>query len=297
MRSRQQTRPGLRYALVTPARNERANLERLADSVRTQTLAPTCWTLVDDGSTDGTPEHAERLAEWLPNLRVVHARTRNGALHDGRREGRDLLAFQQGVRSLPESYDVVVKLDADLSFGPDYFERLIGRFAEDPRLGIASGTCHELEHGEWQRRKVVPTAVWGASRAYRGDCLDAVLDLAPHVGWDGIDEIKVQLRGYSTETLIDLPFYHHRPEGQREAARVHAHALSGRAAWYMGYRPTYLFLRSLYRARRDRAALGLLWGYLNCAVERAPRCPEPGVIEAFRSRQRLSVVLRGGAPE
>lgn len=286
-----------RYALVTPARNERANLERLVEAVRVQTLPPARWVIVDDGSTDGTVELVRRLGEGIPWLELVHTAAAPGALSAGRREGRDLLAFQLGVRSLSEDYEVVVKLDADLSFGPDYFERLVGRFRADPRLGIASGTCYELQDGSWQRRKVVPTAVWGASRAYRSECLDAVLGLEPHVGWDGIDEIKVQLAGYRTETCLDLPFYHHRPEGEREAARVHAHALSGSAAWYMGYRPSYLLARSLYRSRRDRAALGLLWGYSRSAVARAPRCPEPGVIDALRSRQRLSVVLRGGAPE
>ena len=119
-----------------------------------------------------------------------------------------------------------------------------------------------------------------------------------NVGWDGIDEIKAQLRGYRTGTDVDLPFRHHRPEGQREAARVHAHALSGRAAWYMGYRPSYLVLRSLYRvAPRPGGARADLGLRVRGALARAPRCPEPGVIAALRARQRLSVALRGGAPE
>jgi hypothetical protein len=162
---------------------------------------------------------------------------------------------------------------------------------------MAGGACHELQDGEWVRRRVVPTAVWGASRAYRWECLDSVMGLAPQVGWDGIDEIKTQLAGYRTGTIVDLPFLHHRPEGMRESARVQAHILSGGAAWYMGYRPTYLVLRSLYRARSDRAALGLIWGYVRGALTRAPRCPEPGVIPVLRERQRLTVALRGGAPE
>ncbi len=73
---------------------------------------------------------------------------------------------------------------------------------------------------------------------------------------------------------------------------MRAHALSGAAAWYMGYRPSYLVLRSLYRARRDRAALGLIWGYARSALTRAPRCGDRRVIEALRPRQRLSQVRR-----
>ena len=36
-------------------------------------------------------------------------------------------------------WDFVVKLDADLSFGPEYFETLLRRFDANPRLGMASG--------------------------------------------------------------------------------------------------------------------------------------------------------------
>jgi glycosyltransferase involved in cell wall biosynthesis len=286
-----------RYALVTPARDERENLERLARSVREQIHRPAHWVIVDDGSQDGTREYALTLAEQDPSIIVVGTETAGGELADGRREGRDLLAFRHGIRSLPAPVDIVVKVDADLSFDPDYFERLIGEFVADPTLAICSGSCHELQDGRWERRRVIPTAVWGASRAYRWERLDSVMELEPHVGWDGIDEIKAQLAGYRTGTVLDLPFRHHRPEGTREEARVRAHALSGRAAWYMGYRPTYIAMRSLYRARRDRAALGLLWGYMSAAATRAPRCPEPAVIDALRRRQRLSVALRGAVPE
>lgn len=293
----ERAKPPLRYALVTPARDERANLGRLATAVRAQTLPPACWVIVDDGSRDGTREFADALAADMPIVRVLDKGSGSGALHEGRREGRDLLAFQHGVRSLPAAYDVVVKLDADLSFEADYFAELIARFAADPLLGIASGACHEFQDGHWQRRRVVPTAVWGASRAYRWECLEDVMQLAPKVGWDGIDEIKAQLRGFRTGTVVELPFHHHRPEGERESAKVRAHALSGQAAWYMGYRPSYLTLRALYRARHEPAAIGMLWGYFGAAGRRAPRCPDERLVRALRERQRLRATLRRGAPQ
>ena len=112
-------------------------------------------------------------------------------------------------------------MDADIDFDPDYCERLVQRFADDPTLGIASGTCYELEGGEWVRRTKSDSTVWGASRAYRWDCLGDVRALEPLMGWDGIDEVRVQLRGMRTETFVDLAFRHHRPEGGRESTSVH----------------------------------------------------------------------------
>jgi biofilm PGA synthesis N-glycosyltransferase PgaC len=287
-----------RYAVSTPARNEEANLRRLAAALIAQTHRPVAWVVVDDGSTDGT---AEILAELAAEHHWIHALSRDGAnrdepLADGRRRARDLDAFFRGARSLPETFDVIVKVDADISFEPDYFEVLVARFAEDPTLAIASGTCYEQEGAEWVRRTKAESTVWGATRAYRFDCLADVEALEPCMGWDGLDEIRAQLRGLRTQAFVDLPFKHHRAEGGRELTTLHQGEALGRASWYMGYRPSYLALRAVYRSLREPAALAMLWGYGAAAARRAPRCPDTDVVRVLRDRQRLRATLRRGAP-
>jgi poly-beta-1,6-N-acetyl-D-glucosamine synthase len=284
----------LSYAIVTPARNERENLRRLAGSVLAQRHRPKCWVIVDDGSDDGMEGVAAGLArdhDWIMALRTGedHAELRNG-----RRRGRDLLAFWQGLRALPSPVDVFVKVDADTSFEPDYFERLIQRFADQPDLGMGGGSCYELRRGRWERVKVAGSHPRGASRAYRWALLDDVFSLEPELGWDGVDEIMAELRGYRTEGFKDLGFRHHRQVGEREG-RLRAGTALGRQAWYQGYRPSYLALRALYRARENLASLAMVWGYAVAAATGAPRCPNPTVIERIRAGQRLRVVVRRGA--
>ena len=282
----------MRYALVTPARNERHNLPRLAESLLAQEHPPARWIIVDDASDDGTPELAAQLAAEHPWIELLaHGAARDGALADGRREGRDLVAFRAGLAALRDDVDVVVKLDADLSFEPDYFARLVGRFADDPRLGIASGVCTELRDGVWENCPIGDGWAWCASRAYRRDLVDTVLELEPRTGWDALDLVKAQLRGYRTTTFYDLPFRHHRQWGGRERGRLRAYALEGQACWYMRYRPTYLLLRTAYRGRREPAAVGLVLGYLGGALTRVPTCADREVIPALRDRQRLSRVF------
>ena len=283
------------YAAVTPARNEAANLPRLAAALAAQTAVPVQWVVVDDGSDDETPELLAALAAQHPWISVVSGDA-GGALAAGRREGRALEGFRTGLRALAGPVDVVIKLDADVDFDADYCERLLERFESDATLAIASGTCHELEDGVWVRRTKSETTVWGASRAYCWSALDDVFALEPRMGWDGLDEVRVQLRGMRTETFLDLPFRHHRPEGGREHSTLHHGAALGRASWYMGYRPSYLTLRALYHARRRPSALAMLWGYAAAALGRAPRCPDAGVVAALRDRQRLRIALRRGAP-
>jgi glycosyltransferase involved in cell wall biosynthesis len=287
----------LSYAVITPARNERSNLAPLAESIRAQGHRPRVWVIVDDGSDDGTRELAAALATAEPWIRLVErARAGEGRLELGRREGRDLISFRAGISSLESPCDVVVKVDADVSFDATYLGDLVSRFASNPRLGIASGACCEIRNGEWIRRRVAKSTVWGASRAYRWEAVDAVMALEPRIGWDGLDELRAHRAGWETETFNDLLFRHHRPEHSREPGRWRAHAAQGRASWYMGYRPTYLALRTMYRAREDLAALAMQWGYVRAAIGREPRFPELDIRRALRDRQRLSRALRRGAP-
>ena len=124
----------LSYALVTPARNEAANLWRLAGCLAAQTVAPAAWVIVDDGSTDGTLALAEELACAHDWARVISspAGRQLDELERGREIGRDVFAFTAGLALLDPPPDVAVKLDADVSIEPDYFERLLAAFAEDP---------------------------------------------------------------------------------------------------------------------------------------------------------------------
>jgi biofilm PGA synthesis N-glycosyltransferase PgaC len=288
----------LRYAVVTPARNEEVNLQRLGAAMIAQEHRPDVWVVVDDGSTDATPEILTQLAAahaWIRPLERPAA-DREESLAHGRRKARDLDAFLYGAVPLRETVDVIVKVDADVDFEADYFAELIGRFEADATLGIASGTCYEQEDGEWVRRTKAESTVWGATRAYRSDCLPDLMALEPCMGWDGLDEISVQLRGLRTQTFVDLPFRHNRPEGGREFSSLHQGEALGRAAWYMGYRPSYLTIRAVYRARREPAALGMLWGYFGAAAKRVPQCPNEALVEALRDRQRLGPTLRRGAP-
>jgi hypothetical protein len=201
-------------------------------------------------------------------------------------------SFVAGERTLEPAVEVVVKLDADVSLEPDYFERLLDAFADDKRLGIASGTAYELEAGEWRPRFGTGTSVWGAVRAYRRDCLADVSPLIERMGWDTVDEHRAWIKGWNTRTIADLPFRHHRPEGVRDPSKYAAWRTQGALAYYLGYRPSYLALRTVYHLRYGLAAVGLSAGYAASFVRRAERCPDPAVRGRVREMQRLRSIHR-----
>jgi poly-beta-1,6-N-acetyl-D-glucosamine synthase len=277
----------LTYAAVTPARDEAANLPRLAKSMAEQTTAPAAWVIVENGSVDETLSIARALAEEHPHVSVLQT---SGGEYD--RASLYMEAFHAGVASLEGRGDVVVKLDADVSFGPDYFETLLGAFEADHRLGIASGTLFEQKNGRWREQVLLGDHVWGPARAYRRACLEAVLPLDDGLAYSIVDETKASLAGFRTATLRELPFYHHRPEGSRQGSRWNAWRADGLAAHYVGYRFSYLVARTIYRMLTDRAAAGLISGYVAALRQRTPRHPDQVLREAIREQQRIRHLRR-----
>ena len=132
-----------------------------------------------------------------------------------------------------------------------------------------------------------PRPMYGARRAYRWECLTDVLPLEERVGWDGIDGLKANTRGWHTGIVHDLQFRRRRSVGERDGAATARWLQLGGASYYMGYRPGYLVLRALNRARRDPAAVAMVWGYLAAALRREPRHPDKEVRAYLRERQRL----------
>lgn len=273
----------LTWSAVTPALNEAGNLSRLAEAIFAQSIAPTQWVIVDTGSTDDTLVVARALSERYAFIRLCSTAGAGEAA-----PGAPVVrAFHAGLSVLDRDVDVVVKLDADVSFDADYFELLLAAFDADPRLGITSGTCWELSEGRWQETRVTGDHVRGASRAYRWACLQDVLPLEEGMGWDGIDALKAKARGWSTRIVPSARFYHHRFVGERDGARHRRWVAQGRGAHYMGYRPTYLGLRALRHARRDPAAVAMVWGYVESFLRRRPRLEDEEARELLRREQRL----------
>jgi glycosyltransferase involved in cell wall biosynthesis len=270
------------YAVVTPARDEAENLPRLADSLAAQSVRPTAWNIVDNGSSDGTLEVAQRLAATHGWIRVLSLPGTAFA----ERGAPIVRALHAGIAALESAPGIVVNVDADVSFEPDYFERLLAKFDADSSLGIASGSAFEQRQGmTWEQRYVTGSTVWGASRAYRWECLQQLLPLEERVAWDGVDEFKANARGWRTVAFEELPFRHHRREGERDGSAWRARMNQGSAAHFLGYRGWYLVLRALWNARHEPAALGMIWGYAAAAARREARNPDPDARAYLRRQQ------------
>src|SRR5579862_7957916 len=121
------------YVVITPVRDEEEHLQSTIESMVQQTVLPKEWIIVDDGSKDHTGEIIDDYASRYPWIKAVHREDRGF-----RKAGGGVVdAFYDGYRVLTCSeWDFVVKFDGDLIFDADYFEKCLGEFHLDSKLGI-----------------------------------------------------------------------------------------------------------------------------------------------------------------
>jgi len=127
------------YLLVSPCRNEADYMKLTLDSVVAQSVQPDLWVIVDDGSTDDTPDILEDYASRYDFIQII---TRQDRGH--RSVGPGVIeAFYHGYDQIDVSqFDYVCKFDLDLDLPSRYFEILIQRMQDNPRIGTCSGKAY-----------------------------------------------------------------------------------------------------------------------------------------------------------
>jgi glycosyltransferase involved in cell wall biosynthesis len=259
------------YALITPARNESDYIELTLKSVVAQTLLPRRWVIVNDGSTDNTAEIASRYAAMHPWIELVQMPERRERHFAGKayavNAGRERLSGLQ--------YDVIGNLDADVSFSPDYFEFLMARFAENPKLGVASTAF--LEGGmSYNYEMVGIDHVSGMIQMFRRECFEVIGGYSA-VKTGGIDLMAVltaRTKGWETRTFLEKTFVHHRSQGDALHTGLRGRWYMGRKDYLLGNHPLWEFLRSVYQMHHKPYMIGgalVLASYLWHSVRRVER--------------------------
>jgi poly-beta-1,6-N-acetyl-D-glucosamine synthase len=280
-----------KYVIITPVRDEERFIESTIRCVVSQTNQPAQWIIVDDGSRDLTGSIIDRYASQFPWIRVRHRKDRGF-----RKSGSGVMeAFQDGYKSLTSrKWDFLVKLDGDLSFDDDYFERLFARFHANPRLGISGGTVYHIVNGVKQIEDGPRFHVRGATKVYRQECWEAIGGLHEAPGWDTVDEVHANMLGWMTESYPDIQVVHHRFTGTAESLWKDM-VKGGRACYFSGYHPIFMTAKCIYRLAHPPyiiGSLGMIWGFVTGYLKRLPRVENPPLMRYLRDQQLARLLGR-----
>ncbi len=235
-----------RYLVISPVRDEAEFLQHTIDSMVNQTTRPTIWLIVDDGSTDATPEIVRRAAEQHEWIRL-YQRTDRGVRKVG---GGVVDAFNEGLAQFKlDDFDFVCKLDGDLELGPTYFEQLFEKFASNPRLGSASGKCWLVTDHGLQLERTNDQFSLGAAKCYRTACFREIGGFVSEVMWDGIDCHRCRMLGWDVRSFHDdaLLIKHLRRMGSSFRSIYHGRLRWGYGQYFMGTHPLYALAIAGYR--------------------------------------------------
>lgn len=291
----------MKYVLITPARNEEACLENTIRAVVAQTVRPSRWVIVSDGSTDQTDaivQHYAAQHSWIEWLRMPE--------HADRQFAAKAKCFNAGYERVRHSaYDVIGNLDADITFEPDYFEFLLNQFRAHPRLGVA-GTPFVEDHARrdqhtYDHRFAHLEHVSGACQLFRRECFDAVGGYVPVKG-GAIDWIAVttaRMKGWQTRTFLEKTCLHHRQLGTGTDRPLMVRFRYGQKAYYVGGHPLWELLRGVFQMREAPVVVGgvcFIAGYLTALVTRLPRPVTAELIAFHRSEQMARLRRLFGRP-
>lgn len=263
-----------RFVLITPAHNEAATLPMTIEAVVRQTVRPLRWVIVSDRSTDGTDDIVRASADehdFIQYMRLDGEACRSFA--------SKVFAVRAGVDALAKiPHDFIGNLDADITFGEHYFERLFRKFAEDPNLGIAGGLLFEASEGRIYERGADLQSVGGGVQMFRRACWDEVGGYLPLKGGheDATALFAARRSGWRTQSFFDLPALHHRKTSSAGHGILRGQFRNGAGQYLAGWSPLYVLLRGLYRLG-DRplvmSSLARTAGYFWASIFERPAVP------------------------
>jgi glycosyltransferase involved in cell wall biosynthesis len=249
-----------------------------------QTILPKQWIIVNDGSQDGTGTLIDQAALQYPWIRAVHRKDRGS-----RKWGAGIIeAFYAGYDALDcDDWEYMSKLDGDLSFEPDYFERAFEKFRDNPMIGIGGGVLYHYDRGQRVFESHPRFHVRGGVKIYRRECWEAIGGLWVGPGSDTVDEVKANMLAWTTSSFFDIHLIHHRFTGA-SWGRWGGLTKDGKIDYVLGYHPLFLAAKAISRLIRRPYVVGSfahVCGYLSANMQHLPRVDDPQLIQYLRQQQ------------
>lgn len=255
----------MRISIIIPFHNEAEYLDTCLKSFVAQSRQPDQLILVNDSSTDDSHAIAKRYADQYSFISLLSQPSAPAKI-----PGEKVIrAFYKGFKSAT-SYDLIGKFDADVLLPSTYFERCEQFFKNDPNLGIFGGLLH-IKTDEILTYENISNRqhVRGPIKLYSAACFEAINGLLPALGWDSIDTLLAEARGYGVKTDETLVVEHLRPTNNDYLSTSYL-VNRGASFYHMGYDVAISGLSALKMALKKKSVrmfLLLMRGYFSALLK------------------------------
>ena len=262
------------YIIITPAKNEEESLPGLIQSVVKQTTKPKIWVIIDDGSTDRTPEIIEDAVKKYAWIQTIHLKesVRDLGIHYSQVCSTGFDFAVEYCKKQRMEYDYIALIDADMILEETYFERLIKAFERNPKLGIASGEVWNIIGRKTIRSKQRDDLPSGGVRLWRRRCFEETGGYLMTYAPDSVSNVKAKLKGWDTRSFEEIKVVSTRALGSAEGYWKEFKGF-GIYGYYVGFNLLYVIFKVIrYSFKRPRyIGLAYLYGYFSCLILRKKR--------------------------
>jgi glycosyltransferase involved in cell wall biosynthesis len=285
------------YILVTPCKDEEASLPKLAESVLKQQVLPVLWVIVDDGSTDRTPEILANLClnySWIKSIRL-NEKSRDLGVHVSHvyRTGFDTAIDYCKSNSI--RYEYIASVDADIILDSDYYSSLIKEFEFDPKLGICSGHVGNIinETVVWSSyRKDLPS---GGARLWKRECFEDTGGFLLTCSPDSVSNVKAKLRGWNTRQFMRAKAVSTRPYSSAQG-QWKGYKKLGSNNYFIGYSPLHVLLKGvklLYNKKgyhKPGMGIAYIMGYYKDFILRKPQIADDEILNYYKNKRLKEII-------
>lgn len=277
------------FVVITPAYNEAAYIGTTIDSVLSQTMLPTRWLIMDDGSKDETAAIVKKNMQSQSFIRYHYRKKPEGQAYFT----SNVFAIMEGYELIRhEAFDFLAILDADILLPNRYYEQVLEFFATDSRLGVVSGVYVNLiagkEHLALNDRRSTPKAI----TVFRREVFEQIGGYMPlqYGGEDTIACVKAKMAGWTVRSFPEIKAVHLRPTGMGAASSILAARFKqGKAEYHVGFHPVFFILKSLRRFVLEKpyviGGIARIIGYLYAVVSGQKRIVATEVVSFLRKEQ------------
>ncbi|KXS41628.1 MAG: glycosyl transferase family protein [Methanolobus sp. T82-4] len=254
------------FIVVTPCKNEEDSLPGLIESVLNSTVKPKMWVIIDDGSTDSTPEILKDFEDRYSWVHVIH----------GIESERDLSFHYSEIvdSAIKHSLNLCTKknipcdfislIDADMYLDADFFEKILERMDKDPNLGICSGSAAYYLNGELVNETGRSQNPIGGLRIWRTKCFEDSGGFPYSYSADSVSNVLALLGGWKIMKYDDVIAITARPTTSTEGYWK-GYKTRGISDYYRDYHPFYVLLKSIKYLAKNPYYIGVAYlsGYMH----------------------------------